>query len=153
MRRGISVAALVLVLAALAQAASITVTQIKASGEGGAVVVDPRLSEIKEDLLRKFRFSKYTFLSRSSASVSTGKTASWDLTTGDILDITLESVDPDGRGQRYTITVEVYYFDENNTRQNIITTTVKVPAGQTFLLGLGEYKDLGGTFILALRTQ
>jgi len=153
MIRGISAVMAVLLAAAVAQAASVTVTQIKASGSGGQVTVDPRLSDIKESLTKQFRFSRYDFLARSSSEVSSGSTSTWSLKTGESLDVRLDSAEGSGANTRYTLSLEVYYVDNRGKRQSEFRTQVRLAKGGTFLLGLGEYQDLGGTMILAIKAQ
>lgn len=153
MARGISAVLAVLLAATVAQAASVTVTQIKASGSGGQVTVDSRLSDIKESLTKQFRFSRYDFLARSSSEVKAGSTSTWSLKTGESLDVRLDSAEGSGENTRYTLSLEVYYVDNRGQRQSEFRTQVRLAKGGTFLLGLGEYKDLGGTMILAIKAQ
>jgi opacity protein-like surface antigen len=150
MRQYIFAAMIVVLAAGLASAASVTVTQIKASGSGGKVTVDPKLSDIAESISKQFRFSKYEFLSSKSSTVAKGSTSTWNLSTGNKLDITVSATETEGKSVRYTLDIEVYKQTPKG-KESILKTTVKAPAGKTFLIGLGEVD--GWTLILAIKVE
>ena len=150
----VSAACVILLLAALAQAASIQVTEIKASGSGGEPKVDSRLSSIAKQLAQRFRYSRYDYVSSRSSSVNTGGTATWRLATGDNLDITLNSVEGSGNNTRYSLTVQVYSVGRDGRRVSFVNTTVKAPKGEVWLLGIeSKSRELGYTPILAIKAQ
>lgn len=154
MRRWMSAALVLLMLAVLAEAASVTVTQIKASGSGDNPQVDPKLSGIAGALTKRFRFAKYEFLSSRSASVNEGGTGTWSLNTGDKLDITFDGVEKSDSTTRYKLTVEIYSEDKSGKRRSTTKISVKNPRGDVWLLGLEqESKGLGWTLILAIKAE
>ena len=145
-----------LVVAAFAvpvHAASVTVTQIKATGSGGKPQIDRELSDIADKLAKQFRFSTYSFLVRDSDTIRTGDTSTLDLKTGDFLDMAIDAEEVDDRGNiRHKITVEVYQKTQRG-KKTIFKGTFKNPAGGTFLIGLPESQTIGGTPIIAIKTQ
>ena len=152
MKRYFLAAAAVFCAAGFARAASVTVTEIKASGSGGEVTVDSRLSDIRDSIVRQFRFSNYEFLSRRSSNITQGATTTWKLATGDYLDVTLTGDETSKGSRRYTLTLLVYNRTSQGKR-TILNTTVKTQRGQVFLVGLGENAALGGTLILAMQAE
>jgi hypothetical protein len=150
----VSAACLILLVAAFAGAATIQVTEIKASGSGDKVTVDPKLSDLSETLTQRFRFSRYDFVSSRSSSVKTGGTASWKLATGLSLDITLNGVEDSGGITRYSLTVQVYSVGKDGKRTSFVNTTVKAPKGEVWLFGIEQKSgELGYTPILAIKAQ
>ncbi len=157
MKKLMLAALLSLVLAACLEAAEVTVTQIKASGSGGQVTIDPRLSDLADKISRQFRFSRYDFLSRSATRVNVGGTSTSQLATGDYLALTLNAAEQttDGNGDSYvlyTLNIEVYSKTQSG-KKSIFRTSLKSPQGTTFLIVPGNFESIGGYLILAIRTD
>ena len=137
---------------ALAQSVKVTVTQIKASGSGGGkVTVDPKLSDLARILPKQFKFSNYSFISRSSSDVSISKTAVWTLEGAKYLDATFVSSDGSGPAERVTLTLDVY-TKTGSKRKRIVKMTQKIAKDKSTFLGIPS-KDSGQRLILAIKVQ
>lgn len=139
-------------LAAYAQAAQVTVTQIEASGSGQKVSVDPKLGDLAGVLPKQFRYSEYKFVSSTSSSVTAGdKAATWTLDNGKLLDVSLTGTEGEGANMRYILNVEVY-TNTNGTRETVTKTSFKREKGKPSLLVL-DGKTSGKALILAIKVE
>lgn len=154
MKKFVIAVAVVILLApvVLAGPATVTVTQIRASGSGGDVSIDTRLKDLKESLVKRFRFAKYDFLSRKSATLPKGHTKTWKLTDGNYLDIKFSGAEGDGDKVVYTLSLEVYSRTPKG-RDIIAKTTVKRTKGKALLYGLGHSRMVRGTLILVIKAE
>ena len=151
--KNLALAALITVCvasAAFAQSARVTVTQIKASGSGGKISIDPQLADLKRNLVKQFRFSKYAFLARKSSAVAVGAKATWKLSDGRFLDVTLSGVRGEAKAAKFSLVVEIY-SKRGGKRKSIMTTRVTRAKGKPIIYGLGESKKLKGTLILVIK--
>ncbi|MHC4714604.1 MAG: hypothetical protein ACYTAN_15265 [Planctomycetota bacterium] len=148
-----SLAAVVLIFCAftLAEAATVTVTEIAASGTGGEVTIDRKIEDLKPDLVKRFAFSKYEFLSRKSTSLAQGALGTWRLSDGNSLDIKLSKVEGTGAAAKFTLELEIYK-SSSGERKSVMKTTYKVTAGRTVMLVLGELSS-GKTLILVIKVE
>jgi len=131
--------------------ASVRVTQIKATGSGGKTTVDPKLKGLADKLPQEFKFSRYDYISSESFNLAAGKTGTAKLANGHKLDITPTAITGSGTETTYTLKVVIYHKKANE--KNARTMTCKIEKGDSFLVSLGESKDLGGTLILAIKVQ
>lgn len=143
---------LVFCSAGLAASAKVTITQIKASGSGGAVTVDPQLEDLKDRLAKKFRFSQYTFLSSSTKSIASGGTATWSLKNGNFLDMALTGIEGSGNATRYSLKLE-FYSKSGGKNKSILTTNVTLFKGKVFAYARSSSETLGGTLILVIKAN
>lgn len=134
---------------ARAEASTITVTEIKASGSDAAVQVDDKLSEMADKLRKQFHFSKYEFLASKSTSVAVGEKATWTLATGYFVDIKLASAAADSVALDFEA-----YKQSGGKRESIATMTIKTAKGSTFLTVLPDQPELkGARLILAIKGE
>jgi len=154
MRQYILAAMIVVLAAGMAGAASVTVTQIKASGSGGKVTVDPKLSDIAKHISKQFRFSKYEFLSSKSSTVADGSTATWELGAGLKLDVTVSETERESKAAKYTLDIEVYKVTDKG-RESTLKMSYKVRSKSPFLVGGfdKEAESKGWTLILAIKVE
>ena len=153
MRKVLFAAALAAMIApaVLAQSAKVTVTQIAASGSGGSVTIDREIEGLRESLVKKFAFSRYTFLSRKTASLGGGESGTWNLSDGSYLDIEFAGTEGTGENTLYTLGLEIYKRTEEG-RESISTIKYKRTKGQPSLLGLGELSS-GASLILVITAE
>ena len=91
--RKISLAvAVFLAASASALAAEVTVTQIKASGSGGKAVVDQRLKDIADPLVKSVpSYSRFDYVAGDTDTIETGDTSTLKRKTGAYLDMTIDA--------------------------------------------------------------
>jgi hypothetical protein len=147
-------AAIVLFMGAplLAQPAKVTVTQVKASGSGGEVSIDPRLGELGKSLAKKFRYSQYTLVSSKATSIAVGGTATWKLADGKFLDIKLSGVRGEGKALKYSLALQIYTKSDDK-REVILNMSATLSKGATFSYGLGGSRAVGGALILVIKAD
>ncbi len=148
-----SLAAVVLMFSVftVAQAATVTVTEIAASGSGGEVTIDRKIEDLQPDLVKRFAFSKYEFLSQKSTNLAQGALGTWKLSDGNSLDIKLSAVEGTGAAAKFTLELEIYKAGSGE-RKSVMKTTYKVTAGRTVMLVLGELSS-GKTLILVVKVE
>lgn len=153
MRKTLLAAALAVLMASavFAQSAKVTITQVAASGSGGSVTIDREIEGLKESLVKKFAFSKYTFLSAKTVNVASGAVGTWDLANGNYLDMKFEGTTGTGESALYTLSLEVYKRTDEG-RESISTIKYKRTKGQPLIVGVGKLAS-GASLILVITAE